>query len=185
MENGKAKGKWWDWIIRYRYILLATAAGAVLMLLPMGTSSESAERQTTVQHADADVQVAQLQEEMEEILSAIQGVGKVRILLTVDRGTEQILAGDTTLAYSGETTAPNEYSRSTETVIIGENGNDSVVVRQEIWPQYRGALVVCEGGGDPEVQLAITTSVSALTGLGTDQITVAKWDAQYEGGNES
>lgn len=179
------KKKWWDWILRYRYILLATAAGVILLLLPMGTSSEESVIQTPEESLEIEEQVTALEKEIEEILSSIQGVGKARILLTVDRGMEQILAGDTTLSYSGDPSAPNDYSRSTETVIIGENGSDRVVIRQEVWPKYRGALIVCEGGGNPEVQLAVITSVSALTGLGADQITVAKWDAQYEGGNES
>ena len=186
MEKRNEKGKWWDWFLKYRYILLAAAAGVVLLMLPVGTSSEEAVvPRSSDQRADLAEQAAALQEDMEEILSAVQGVGKVKVLLTIDRGTEQVLAGDTSLTYSGDTAAPNDYSRSTQTVILEESGTDSVVVRQEIWPKYRGAMVVCEGGGDPAVQLAVITSVSALTGLGTDQITVAKWDAQYEGGHES
>ena len=96
--------------------------------------------------------------------------------LTVDRGTETVLASDTTLSYSGATAAPDDYTRSTETVVL--SGSDGgVVVTQEVWPRYRGALVVCEGGGDPAVQLSVVQAVGALTGLGSDKISVVKWQA--------
>ena len=44
----------------------------------------------------------------------------------------------------------------------------------ETYPQFRGALVVCQGGGDPAVRLAVIEAVSALTGLGSDKISVVK-----------
>ena len=50
-----------------------------------------------------------------------------------------------------------------------------VVVRQEICPQYRGALVVCDGGNSDRVRLAVIDAVGALTGLGSDRIAVVKW----------
>ena len=52
-----------------------------------------------------------------------------------------------------------------------------MVVTQERYPQYRGALVVCDGGGSDSVRLQIINAVSALTGLGTDRIAVVKWGA--------
>jgi len=42
-------------------------------------------------------------------------------------------------------------------------------------PTYRGALVVCQGGGQADVKLAVTEAVAVLTGLPADRITVAKW----------
>ena len=51
-----------------------------------------------------------------------------------------------------------------------------MVVRTQYYPSFRGALVVCPGGDDPQVQLAITQAVSALTGLGSDRITICAGD---------
>jgi len=36
------------------------------------------------------------------------------------------------------------------------------------------ALVVCPGGGDPRIQLRLLEAVSALTGLGTDRISICQ-----------
>ena len=45
---------------------------------------------------------------------------------------------------------------------------------QTVAPQFRGALVVCAGGDDPGVRLQVIRAVSALTGLGSDCITVCQ-----------
>ena len=121
------------------------------------------------------VQMRQLQTELEEILSAISGVGQVKVLLTEETDGERQLAQDTELAYSGDTASPEDYSRRSETVLVdGVSGDEAVTVRRT-YPTYRGALVVCQGGDRPEVQLAVTQAVSVLTGLNTDRIAVAKW----------
>ena len=78
------------------------------------------------------------------------------------------------LSYSGDTAAPEDYSRSSEVVLTGGSGGGAVIVRT-LYPTYRGALVVCEGGDRAEVRLAVTEAVSALTGLPSDRVTVAKW----------
>ena len=45
---------------------------------------------------------------------------------------------------------------------------------RQVYPTYRGALVVCQGGDRADVKLAVTEAVSALTGLSSDRVTVAK-----------
>ena len=55
--------------------------------------------------------------------------------------------------------------------------NDEVVVTRQVYPTYRGALVVCQGGDQAAVKLAVTEAVAALTGLTADCITVAKWQS--------
>ena len=53
-------------------------------------------------------------------------------------------------------------------------GSQETVTVQELSPGYQGALLVCEGGDDPRVRLALTQAVSALTGLGADKISISK-----------
>ena len=97
------------------------------------------------------------------------------MLLTVDSDGERQLAQNTELAYSGSTAAPEDYSRRSETVLVDGTEGDGTVVVRTVYPTYRGALVVCQGGDRPEVKLAVTEAVAALTGLSADRVTVAKW----------
>ena len=111
---------------------------------------------------------------MERLLSKVDGIGSVRLMLTLESGERQELAEDTELSYSGDTAAPEDYARRSETVIVTADGGDAPVVTRTVSPVYRGAVVVCQGADRAEVRLAVTQAVSALTGLGSDRIVVIK-----------
>lgn len=174
MEKTKGAKKLWE---QYKYVVLVALAGLGLLALPTGTRSAGAPEKAATQSVTED-----LERQMEEILANIQGVGQVRVLLTMDSDGERELAQDTELRYSGDVSAPEDYSRASSTVLLeGEGGDESLVVRT-VYPTYRGALVVCTGGADPAVKLTVTEAVAALTGLSSGRITVAKWQSSYGGG---
>ena len=163
---------------RYKYVLMVVALGALLLAWPQRTKDSggiSAAQET--QEQSQREELAELETAMEEILGKISGVGRVEVMLTLQSGSEKVLASDSSLQYSGSAQAPDDYNRSTETVIVSGGGDDSVVVTQERCPQYRGALVVCEGGGSDTVRLQVTEAVAALTGLGPDRIAVVRWQS--------
>lgn len=161
-EKLKGAVKQWQ---RYKYAAAAAVMGAALLLLPTGGGGETI-RETPVRD---------LEQELEEILSAVSGVGEVKVLLSVESDGEKELARDTEVRYSGSTDAPEDYSRTSSAVILeGERGDESLVIRSSA-PTYRGAVVVCSGGDRPEVRLAVTEAVTALTGLTSDRVAVAKW----------
>ena len=154
---------------RYKFVLLAAALGAALLLWPTGPGApETADSRAPDSGAGA---VREMEEAMEAILAEISGVGRVDVMLTLHSGGELVLAEDAALRYSGSAQSPDSYERSTDTVTTA----GGVVVRQEICPQYRGALVVCDGGNSDRVRLAVIDAVGALTGLSSDRIAVVKW----------
>jgi stage III sporulation protein AG len=146
--------------------------GVGLLLLPTGTEpkEEQMKSQTEGLVAEQD-----LEREMEEILGVMSGVGQVKVLLTLETDGEMRLAQDTELNYRGDSAAPEDYSRRSEIVLVDDGSGDTGIVTQTMKPVYRGALVVCQGGGQPEIKLAVTEAVAVLTGLSADRITVAKW----------
>ena len=154
------------WLATYKYVLLAVLLGVVLLLLPDGKAEREEE---TTRLADFDR--ASVQREMEDILSAIDGAGRLRLMLTVGGGGELELARDRALTRKD---GAGEYSDKTETVVIGSGSSAEVVVTQSRYPDFVGALVVCEGGGSAAVRLEITQALSALTGLPSDRISVIK-----------
>ena len=60
------------------------------------------------------------------------------------------------------------------TVILSTDSGEEAVLVTQRYPTFQGALVICPGGEDPAVRLALTQAVAALTGLGSDRITVCK-----------
>ncbi|MCD8381747.1 MAG: stage III sporulation protein AG [Clostridiales bacterium] len=157
------KGK--ELLKRYQYVLLVLALGVGLMLWPSGEeSADTSEAETTVRTAETslDDTVTDLEQRMAQALSQMQGVGETTVVLTVRSGTQLVLATD-------------ENGDKTETVIVsaGSSQQETVTV-QEIAPQLQGALVVCAGGGDPEVKLRVLQAVEALTGLSANQISICE-----------
>ena len=167
---------------RYKYVLLVAALGALLLVWPAkgagGGDGEAVSAAPVKAETDS---LAETERALAEILGKMEGVGRVDVMLTLQSGRELVLAGDDSLRYSGNVNAPDSYDRSTSTVTVGGAGEEDVVVTQERYPQYRGALVVCDGGGNDAVRLAVTGAVSALTGLGSDRIAVVRWQSGQAG----
>ena len=163
----KGMERWKAVLDRYRYALLVIAAGVLLLLLPTGESRPPAEEE----RADGEgfFQLGELEEKLARTLSGIHGAGETEVMLTLKSGSRQVLAQDTQSRGEGE--------RSVSTVTLGRgSGSQEVVPLQTVAPQFRGALVVCAGGDDPGVRLQVIRAVSALTGLGSDCITVCQGD---------
>lgn len=156
--------RWKGVLERYKYVLLVMAVGVVLLLLPTG-SSPGETRQAAQAAEETVFDLEEFEEKLEQALSQIQGAGAVRVVLTLEDSGRQVLAQDQ------DQTAQGELSLSTVTVGRG-SGNQEVVPLQQLTPAFRGALVVCPGGDSPQVQLKLTQAVAALTGLGSDKISV-------------
>ena len=167
----KAEGvrKAWD---KYKYVALVALVGALLLLWPEGGgSSKAAESGSSRQ--DVTAQLQDVEAEMEDILSKISGVGQVQVMLTADSDGRRQLAEDTEESWQDSDSGSG--SRSSETVVVDDGQGETPVVTRTWYPTYRGALVVCQGGDQAAVRLAVTEAVTALTGLTADRVTVAKW----------
>lgn len=160
---------WRDKIVsflrQYRYVVLVIAIGLVLMSIP-GRQEDT----KTVLEPDPVQTCRDIQTELEQILSQIQGVGKVRVLLTES-------AGELTLYEHSEDSTYGEVTDSTRTepiILTDDNRAQQGLIQQVIPPVYQGAVVVCQGGNQATVQLAVVDAVSDVTGLTADKITVLK-----------
>lgn len=147
------------WLNKYKYIALILVVGVGLMLIPSGRDREEV---APIQNTPAIVQPL-LADELEEILSNIQGAGRVQVMLTVK-------AGEQTLYQTDSPATDRE-----DTVIITDGDRAQYgLVQQIIPPTYLGAIILCEGAEKPAVCLAIKDAVSKVTGLDSSQISVLK-----------
>lgn len=155
---------WSKLLGRYKFPFLILLAGVVLMVLP------SLGKKGTPEVSSATVSGFSLEEtesRMEELLSQIDGVGKLRLMLTVSGASQLRLAEDVD-------NGSDRDRRETVTVNRG-SGYQEVVVTGEAYPTYQGAVIVCQGADSNTVRLAIIEAVSALTGLTADKISIVRW----------
>lgn len=158
MDN--VKQQFLNLVKQYKYVALILSVGLVLMLLPEKPKEESAAIQPSAAEA------LTMEEKLEQILAQIQGVGKVRVLLTVAQGEQVLYVFD-------EDRSDNDVTRDA-VVITDSNRSQTGLVSQVLPPGYLGAVVVCQGGDNPGVKLSVVEAVCDATGLTADKITVLK-----------
>ena len=154
---------------KYRWVAIILLAGLLLMLMP-STTDDAAEEPLQERETFSLVETEQ---RMEEILSRIDGAGKLQLMLTLKTGSNLQLAEN-----KDETADSDETRKQSETVTINRgSGYEDIVITQQIYPVYQGALVVCQGADKASVRLALTEAVAALTGLSSDKISIVKWNS--------
>lgn len=151
---------------KYKYVAFILFVGILLMLLPTSKRTDNIQLPVT----STATTFADPTEELQNLLMQIKGAGKVRLMLTLQ-------GGEKTIYQSNQDESNNDGSSTirVETVIVTDSErNQNGLTQQIIAPQYRGAVVVCQGADDTNVKLAIMDAVKNMTGLGYDRISVLK-----------
>lgn len=142
-----------------KYALIILAVGLILLLWPSGKESGS---DAPSKASELSVPAFSLRDEEERLaqqLTKIKGAGQVSVLLSVEGSVRR------EPAESGE-----------ELLVIGQGSGEKVVDLYYVNPTYMGAVIVCQGAGQPAVRLEITRAVAAFTGLGADAIRVIEME---------
>ena len=121
-----------------------------------------------------------LEENLEDILSKIAGVGKVKVLVTYSETSEVVaMYNEKNTLNNTEETDTNGGVRKiektdTDKEIIYEekNGQKTPITQKVIMPKIEGAIVTAEGASNPAIKTNIIQAVSAATGISTYRIQV-------------
>lgn len=167
-EKGSAFVKKW------KLPLLFGAMGVLLLLIPTGKKAEGGtDDMKDVPDAPA-YSLPQTEQQLESILSEIDGAGRVRVMLTLSGSEERVYQQD-------EKRSDSDSGSSREAVTVFQSAGSAEktpVVTVTRYPVYKGALIVCDGAESAAIRLSIVEAVSSLTGLGSDKITVIKMKHQ-------
>lgn len=186
----------WDKLVKsigIPKLILVMAAGVVLIVL---SASDFTGRKDTVQKDTGADETAirsneeesetgytkRLQKQLENTLANVSGVGKVKVMITLEGSSEKVTLSDP--VYSSDTTTENDSSGGTrteqsmksepETVFEENDDKKSPYVIKELQPQIKGVLVVAEGGDNDTVKKEIIEAVMVLFGLESHKIKVMK-----------
>lgn len=167
MDIGSLKRKVLGFLKKYRYAALVLIIGLAFMLIPSGNEEPQSQAQITTEVKSEDIDFNAM---LADILSQIDGAGKVQVLLTVSSGEETLYQTD-----SQTSSDADSNTMQADTVIVTDSEKNQLgLVRQINPPIYQGAIVVCQGADSSTVRLAIVEAVSKVTGLGADKISVLK-----------
>ena len=160
---------------RYKYPMLILILGLALLMIPSDeTEDKSADAQEQCCDWKCDEYARDMEERLKIILSNIEGVGRVDVCLTLKCGEQKQYLFDR--EFHSEKTEKGTNSSDKQKAVILSQGSayDEPTVTEVDYPQFQGALIVCEGGAEPEIKLLLSQAVSALTNLSSDRITITK-----------
>lgn len=179
--------------IRKDQWLIVFLAGILLLVIAVpsdcGTSNGSGEKKPAVQetgYPPDDNYEDVLEQRLEQVLSSMDGVGRVEVMITLKDDGESVVekdtstSGDTQTDTDGEgnTTEQTKSERSEETVYSSQSSDGEPFVSRQIAPKIEGILIVAEGGADTKVAKNISEAVEALFGLEAHKIKVVKMNLQ-------
>lgn len=132
-----------------KFILLILIIGIGLMIFPFSGGEEEKEEKNTYEE--------ELKRKTEEILSLIDGAGKVKIMLTLED--------------SGTTYPVTEKSSYGEKTV---SSSGKIAVSKEDYPKVRGVIAVASGADSERVKEDIVKAIHAVTGAELCNIRVYK-----------
>ncbi len=127
----------------------------------------------------------ELEQRLENILGKIEGVGKVKVMLTYSESStlKPVYNEDSKISNTNETDSNGGTRVITETdsqkeVIFKENtdGTKEPVTQSIISPKIEGAIVAAGGANNASVKASIIQAIEAATGLATHKIQVFKME---------
>ena len=149
---------------KYKFALLILLVGILFISFP------EKEPQETKLELHTSYEEPSSADKLEEVLSQIAGVGRVKVYLTESVSAETIYQSD-----ENRTSSQDSESIRTETIIVTNASREEIgLVRAVRSPVYLGAIIVCQGGDNPSTKLSVVQAVSSATGIRSDRITVLK-----------
>ncbi|MCM1126599.1 MAG: stage III sporulation protein AG [Lachnospiraceae bacterium] len=133
--------------------------------------------------SDTEAEYAEyLEGELERLLATMDGVGEVKVMITLeDRGEtlvekDQVTrrAGTTEVDSAGGSRNTTDISTEESTVFSGQGSQEAPFIRQVKYPRVCGVAVSAQGGGDARTAQKITKAIQALFGIEPHKIIIVK-----------
>ncbi len=109
--------------------------------------------------------------ELEEILKSVEGVGRIKVMLSLKDEGEQSLAEDVSTE-KGSGGSSGEFEKQEQKTLL--TGEDLPYITNRSSPRIEGVLISCDAGGSVEVKSSLISACSALFGIESNKIQVLK-----------
>ena len=135
---------------------------------------------TTTEETSEACESSDLEKKLENILSKIQGVGKVKVFINYSQSSETVAMYNENSKVSQteetDTSGGKRVIESTDSqkdiVFKEENGEKIPITQKIIQPKIEGAIITAQGANDATTKSNIMQAVEAATGIATHKIQV-------------
>ena len=124
-----------------------------------------------------------LQQNLENIISSIDGAGKSKVLVTFENSVETVYATEEKKnKEASEDKAEGEVTRKKETddcekkyiTIKDGEGTEHALAVTEIEPKVKGVVAICKGGDNPVVKQKVTEAITTALNITSKRVCVIK-----------
>jgi len=170
-----------------RYIVVLGIAGILLILLSEFLPSGAKNQGTAADEASPLVfsqeeYISSLENKILEIVTAIDGVGEARVMVTLKSTVEYVYATEENVTMSSveendETSNRGELFQSFEEAFVfveDINGKKQALYVTQILPEIKGVVVVCEGGDTLAVRNDVINALTTGLGIFSNNVYVTK-----------
>ena len=128
-----------------------------------------------------------LEQSLEELLCTMDGVGQVRVMVTLESSGEAVVEKDVSTVREGTTEVDSaggsrnatNISDSEQTIYQGgQQGSGAPYIKKVLSPRVEGVVVSAQGGGNARTVQNITEAIQALFGIEAHKIKVVKMISQ-------
>lgn len=116
----------------------------------------------------------QVEQEMEKILSQIEGAGEVRVMLTYSSTEERVPAMENKREESNREGEISIGSEQKVVLIEERSGGQQPLILSEYAPVVEGVVIVAQGGGNAVVRDALHQAAQALLQVPSHKIAILK-----------
>ncbi len=152
-----------------RIALISGVVGMIIILVSDFVPFDESDNRKAG-YTDISSYKEETENEIEEILSKIQGVGRVEVMITFSGTEEYIFAEEIKASKSDKFSSQMQN----EFVLIEKNGEKEALVSKVNNPEISGVVVVCDGGDSDKVCESVYKTVSTVLGIPTKNIYVTK-----------
>lgn len=189
------KQKKWKQIKKSDWLILVLT-GVLLMVLTIPVTEEEDKDVTNVVETEStkteeneeESYTEALEERLEKVLEKMDGVGEVKVMITLADYGEDVVEKD--CVSTGSTTTETDSSGGSRTITESEISNTTVYVEEdgetypslqkEIAPKIEGIVIVAEGGDQPTVVSNISDAAMALFSVEAHKVKVVKMSMQED-----
>ena len=160
-------------------VLIGVLAGILLLVMAIPVPKTEKKEEMIIEEAIENE--PSLEQQLEEILQQISGVGKTEVLIVYEDDGKVIVEKDESA--SEELIQEADSSGGTRRTTTNRNERQTVYTKgempyviQKISPTIEGVLVVAEGAGNTNVKNQIQQTIEALFGLDAHKISIMKME---------
>ena len=160
----------------------------ILLLLMNHVFFKSSENQTEIESEQQTEQTEQteqkqyhieqeIEKRLENIFSNMEGVGQVKVMVTMKNTKASVLAKEERKEYSFTEEGKKIQSQKEENTIVmteDNRGTRTPVIVQEKMPEVEGIVIVAEGGEDARIAQMLSEASQALLNVPAHKVAVLK-----------